>query len=191
MIAFYYGLTGFACVWFYRTTLTSSSARLRHAGRHPAARRRHPARRLRRVASATSTPARTTARRRSSASAVSSCIGIGSLLLGVVLMVIWQRVGAGLLQGRDAAQAAATTWCWRSSDEDRAGVGLPDSATMPTVIAPDLSNLPLGEAAHRPGDRRGVRPEPRPVEADPGRHARRRPTSPTDGDDGDGPPTGA
>ena len=26
MIAFYYGLTGFACVWFYRKTMCSSSA---------------------------------------------------------------------------------------------------------------------------------------------------------------------
>ena len=27
-IAFYYGLTGFACVWYYRRTLTSSARNL-------------------------------------------------------------------------------------------------------------------------------------------------------------------
>ena len=27
-IAFYYGLTGFACVWYYRKTLTSSARNL-------------------------------------------------------------------------------------------------------------------------------------------------------------------
>ncbi len=31
--------------------------------------------------------------------------------------------------------------------------GLPDSGDMPTVIAPDLSNLPPGETAAQPRDR--------------------------------------
>ena len=33
MIAFYYGLTGFACVWFYRKTMWAKPARRPHAGR--------------------------------------------------------------------------------------------------------------------------------------------------------------
>ena len=47
MIAFYYGLTGFACVWFYRKTLTDVGAQLPDARRGAAARRRHADRRLR------------------------------------------------------------------------------------------------------------------------------------------------
>ena len=38
-IAFYYGLTGFSCVWYYRKTLTSSARNLWMRGILPAARR--------------------------------------------------------------------------------------------------------------------------------------------------------
>ena len=41
MIAFYYGLTGFACVWYYRKTFTAVGARHRDARRGAAARRHH------------------------------------------------------------------------------------------------------------------------------------------------------
>ena len=42
MIAFYYGLTGFACVWYYRKSLTRERPELLAAGHPPAARRPHP-----------------------------------------------------------------------------------------------------------------------------------------------------
>ena len=35
MIAFYYGLTGFACTWYYRKTLRGQRLRLLDARRHP------------------------------------------------------------------------------------------------------------------------------------------------------------
>ena len=38
-IAFYYGLTGFACAWYYRKNLTSSARNLWMQGILPAARR--------------------------------------------------------------------------------------------------------------------------------------------------------
>ena len=42
MIAFYYGLTGFACVWYYRSTLTESTRSLWLRGILPLARRPDP-----------------------------------------------------------------------------------------------------------------------------------------------------
>lgn len=47
MIAFYYGLTGFACVWFYRKTLASSFRHFIMRGLFPPARRHHAVRVLR------------------------------------------------------------------------------------------------------------------------------------------------
>ena len=51
-IAFYYGLTGFACVWYYRRNLTSSARNLLMQGILPVRRRRDPVvpRRLERLA---------------------------------------------------------------------------------------------------------------------------------------------
>ena len=40
MIAFYYGLTGFACVWFYRKTMWTQHPQHHHAGAAAAAGRR-------------------------------------------------------------------------------------------------------------------------------------------------------
>jgi hypothetical protein len=42
MIAFYYGLTGFSCVWYYRNTLTESARNLWIRGILPLARWPHP-----------------------------------------------------------------------------------------------------------------------------------------------------
>ena len=41
-IAFYYGLTGFACAWYYRRNLTSSARNLLMQGIIPVTRRAHP-----------------------------------------------------------------------------------------------------------------------------------------------------
>ena len=41
-IAFYYGLTGFACVWYYRRNLTSSARNLWMQGILPVRRRADP-----------------------------------------------------------------------------------------------------------------------------------------------------
>ena len=41
-IAFYYGLTGFACAWYYRRNLTSSARNLWMQGILPVSWRAHP-----------------------------------------------------------------------------------------------------------------------------------------------------
>ncbi len=42
MIAFYYGLTGFACVWYYRKSLTRKPRNFWLRGMFPLARWSHP-----------------------------------------------------------------------------------------------------------------------------------------------------
>ena len=46
-IALYYGITGFACAWWYRKTLTKNTRDLFMQGDHPGHRRRDPVRRAR------------------------------------------------------------------------------------------------------------------------------------------------
>ena len=90
---------------------------------------------------------RRTARRCSSASAASFVIGIGTLLLGVVLMVVYNADRAGLLPRRDAAGRAPADLLL----EPTAGSPwrLPDTHER-TVIAPDRSNLPPGREPYDP-----------------------------------------
>ena len=64
MIAFYYGLTGFACVWYYRKSLTESARSLWLRGILPLARRPHPVVRACSGSSGTTGPPRATATRR-------------------------------------------------------------------------------------------------------------------------------
>ena len=89
MIAFYYGLTGFACVWFYRKTMSEKPRDILMQGIIPLLgglllRRRSSSTRAR------PTPTRTTATRAIGGIGGVFVIGIGSLLLGVVLMFVWQ-----------------------------------------------------------------------------------------------------
>ena len=60
--------------------------------------------------------------------------------------------------GQDPADAQRTTWCWRRPPTSGGGAALRPARRrhMPTVIAPDLSNLPPGWDGDRSGDRRGV-----------------------------------
>lgn len=73
-------------------------------------------------------------------------LGVGSLVLGVVLMEIYARIRPDYFAGRTLTRGQAELVL-----APGAGVvphvGLPDSGKMPTVISPDLSNLPPGERA--------------------------------------------
>ncbi len=87
-IAFYYGLTGYACVWYFRRELFTTAHSFFFKFLFPLLGALHADRRLRaRARSTCSTP--TTATRSCSVSGGVFVIGIGSLLLGVVLMVVW------------------------------------------------------------------------------------------------------
>ena len=145
MIAFYYGLTGFACVWFYRKTLTSSPRNLLMRGIVPL---------LGGVILLVifmygliqyAKPSWLTDAQGNNVTIFGygavAVVGIGALVLGVILMVVWRVTAPGFFRG--------ITLPRRSHDlllepvtASSPHFGLPDSGDMPTVISPDLSNLP-------------------------------------------------
>ncbi|WP_431277017.1 APC family permease [Leifsonia poae] len=149
MIAFYYGLTGFACVWFYRKTLFSSFRHVIMRGLFPL------------VGGLMLTAifiyglisfaapdwlvdddGKNVTILGIGAEAV---VGVGGLVIGAVLMLIWWWRRPDYFRGQTLP---------RRSDDlvlTPAGVvptfGLPDSGDMPLIISPDLSNLPPGQTA--------------------------------------------
>ena len=99
MIAFYYGLTGFACVWYYRTNLTSSPRNFVFQGLLPFLGGLMLLGAL--VWSlkddwlapsdvSTSYTGWHMPFRRTGRSAASFLLGIGTFLVGIVLMFVWQ-----------------------------------------------------------------------------------------------------
>ena len=149
MIAFYYGLTGFACVWFYRKTMWAKPRDVVMQGVLPllggimllAA--FFIACKLYADPDWGATPA-------SGGIGGVFLIGIGSLLLGVILMEIYARISPSYFQGETLPMRHSAELLLVPADGSVARFGLPDSGEMPTVIAPDLSNLPPGRAAVDP-----------------------------------------
>jgi hypothetical protein len=76
-------------------------------------------------------------------------LGIGSLLLGVILMFVWQAKAPAYFRGQTLPKRAADELLLADDDQPRTRVALPDSGEMKTVIAPDLSNLPPGQRVVR------------------------------------------
>jgi amino acid transporter len=152
LIAFYYGLTGFACTWFYRKTLTRSTRDFVMRGVVPlvgglalAVVFVYGLLQYAKPDWLTDDDGNNVTIFGLGAVAV---VGIGALILGVILMVVWWAMAPRFFQGR--------TLPMRSADlllepvEPAPAFGLPDSGEMSTVIAPDLSNLPPGETAVNP-----------------------------------------
>ena len=77
-------------------------------------------------------------------------IGIGSLVFGLVLMLVFQAVSPAYFRGETLPKAHHGELLLVPADGSVAHLGLPDSGEMPTVIAPDLSNLPPGQRAIDP-----------------------------------------
>ncbi len=75
-------------------------------------------------------------------------IGIGSLVLGAVLMFIYSRVAPPFFRGETLTKGSHDLILPPSHP---IGIGLPDSREE-TVIAPDLSNLPPGQKPLDPRD---------------------------------------
>lgn len=144
LIAFYYGLTGFACAWEFRRSL--------HSVRDVLMRLVLPL----------------LGGLFMLAVFVLACIeyadpdygetvlfgvggvfvvGVGSLVLGLVLMVVWNRVAPAFFRGETMLRGTGDLVLDRAT----ATVALPDSQEA-TVIAPDRSNLPPGR---EPWDPRG------------------------------------
>jgi hypothetical protein len=75
-------------------------------------------------------------------------VGIGALILGLVLMVVWRFMSPGFFKGVTLPKRADLLL--EPAVGSVARFGLPDSGDMPTVIAADLSNLPAGGTAVDP-----------------------------------------
>lgn len=165
MIAFYYGLTGFACTWYYRKTLMSSFRDFIMRGLFPfvgglmlLAVFVYGLIQFAAPDWLTDANGKNVTIFGIGAEAV---VGVGGLLLGVVLMGIWWLRRPDFFRGETLP---------RRSDElvlapghGRVPTfGLPDSGRMPEVIAPDLSNLPPGQTAVDAETGKPVEPEQRP-----------------------------
>jgi amino acid transporter len=157
MIAFYYGLTGFACVWFYRKSFYKSF-------RNIVMRFAFPLLGGLMLAAAFGFGLYTYAaadweQTGPSAHPVDlavnffgwvvgddAVIGIGGILIGFVLMFIWWAIKPDFFRGQTLAKMG-DDYVLAPGDGRIATFGLPDSGRMPEVIAPDLSNLPPGQRA--------------------------------------------
>jgi amino acid transporter len=158
MIAFYYGLTGFACVWFYRKTMWARPRDIVMQGLLPI---------LGGVllVGFFLKACWTYADPDYGYTSIGSIggvflIGVGSLLLGVVLMFVYQAIAPAYFRGETLPKRDSGDLVLVGGGEHPVGVRLPDSREQ-TVIAPDLSNLPPGQEAidpatgkriHRPDD---------------------------------------
>jgi len=144
MIAFYYGLTGFACVWFYRKTMWGRPRNIIMQGLLPF---------LGGLLLLTFfvIACKTYADPDYGYTSIGSIggvflIGVGSLLLGVVLMFVYQAMAPAYFRGETLPKAHSGDLILVGGGDRPLGVRLPDMREM-TVIAPDLSNLPPGMEA--------------------------------------------
>ena len=144
MIAFYYGLTGFAAVWFYRHDIFTSGRNFFMKGLLPF------------LGGVMLLGAFIIASYQYADPAYGSTtlngiggvfiIGIGSLLLGVVLMVVWNIIAPAYFRGETLEKRNSKDLILELPGEEET-VRLPDSGLPDIVIAPDLSNLPPGARA--------------------------------------------
>ena len=149
MIAFYYGLTGFACVWYYRKTLFHSARALILRGLFPLAGGLmllaifvYGTYNFAQPDWLTDAAGKNVTIFGIGAEAV---VGIGGLLLGFVLMAVWRLVRPEFFRGETLPRRSDDLVLTAQGTEPL--FGLPDSRTPATVIAPDLSNLPPGQRA--------------------------------------------
>jgi amino acid transporter len=142
LIAFYYGLTGFACVWYYRKHLQ---------GRNLWTKGVLPGLGGLLLLGAFVDAAYNYAQPDGGETTVFGIggvfvIGIGSLVLGAVLMLIYSRIAPAFFRGETLTKGSHDLVL---QPDHTVRIGLPDSHEE-TVIAPDLSNLPPGQHPEDP-----------------------------------------
>jgi len=160
MIAFYYGMTGFACVWFYRREIAGGGRPLWMKGVLPF------------LGGLLLLGAFVIACYQYAQPDYGNTtilgiggvfvIGIGSLLFGGILMVVYRVVAPPFFKGETLARLGAhdlvLAGVAREPESERQSLGLPGSGMPDIVIAPDLSNLPKGSSTvdrEDPGRSRG------------------------------------
>jgi amino acid transporter len=145
MIAFYYGMTGFACVWFYRKQIVAGGRPLWMKGVLPL------------LGGIMLLGAFVVASYQYAQPDYGNTtlfgiggvfvIGIGALLTGVVLMFVWQWFAPAFFRGETLVRRGAHELILSGIPFEEDSVRLPDSGLPDIVIAPDLSNLPKGAHA--------------------------------------------
>ena len=159
LIAFYYGLTGFACVWFYRKTMRRSRRDLIMQGIVPGFGGVILLAFFLIACKLYAAPDWGSGGTHIGNVGGVFIIGIGSLLLGVVLMYVWQAISPQYFTGETLPKRDAGDLVLVGGDDVAPSLRLPDSREQ-TVIAPDLSNLPPGQSAVDPTTgERVTRPE--------------------------------
>ncbi|MEP6481378.1 MAG: APC family permease [Rhodoglobus sp.] len=150
LIAFYYGLTGLACVWFYRKTLTSSFRNFIMRGLFPLVGAIILIGVLIYGLISFAAPDWLTDDNGDNVTifgiGATAVVGVGAIVIGFILMGIWAVRQPDFFKGRTLTKRSAVL-ILAPGDGRVANFGLPDSGTMPEVIAADLSNLPAGQTA--------------------------------------------
>jgi len=145
MIAFYYGLTGFAAVWFYRHEIFTGGRNFVMKGLFPF------------LGGFMLLGAFVIASYQYAQPDYGSTtlwgvggvfiIGIGALLLGAVLMFVWNGFEPAFFRGETLSKKTYSELVLLVPAMEDETVRLPDSGLPDIVIAPDLSNLPEGAVA--------------------------------------------
>ncbi len=150
MIAFYYGLTGFACVWFYRKTLTTSFRNFVMRGLFPFLGGAMLAAVFGYGLVQFAAPDWLVDDNGDNVTifgiGATAVVGIAALVLGAILMGIWALRQPEFFRGKTLPRRSDDL-VLAPGDGRVPTFGLPDSGRMPEVIAPDLSNLPEGQSA--------------------------------------------
>jgi len=143
MIAFYYGLTGFACAWYYRKSLSESTRTLVMRGILPLLGG------IMLLGAFVSASIQYADPEYGYTKVLGIggvfVLGIGTLLLGVVLMAVYNGIAPAFFRGETLAAMPAGDLVLAPTEPSVEYAGLPDSGLPSIVIAPDLSNLPPGE----------------------------------------------
>jgi len=152
MIAFYYGLTGFACVWFYRRTLFASAKNFLLRGLFPFLGGAMLLAIFFYGLISFAAPDWLTDDNGNNVTILGigaqAVVGVGGLLIGAVLMLIWRWRKPDFFQGKTLTKQSADLVLAGVGGRDPL-LGLPDSGVEAIVISPDLSNLPAGQRAVR------------------------------------------
>ena len=154
MIAFYYGLTGFACVWFYRKTAPKNPRDLLMqivipltGGLIMLATFAYGLKQFLAPDWLLDDDGNNVTLLGAGAVGV---VGLLALALGVVLMGVWFAMKPGYFRGLTLPTRAHGDLVLAGPHIDGHSVRLPDSGLPEIVISEDLSNLPTGQRAINP-----------------------------------------
>ena len=155
LIAFYYGMTGFACVWYYRRMIAQGGRDMWMRGVLPFL---GGLLLLGAFVDACYNYAQP-GYGKTTIFGIGGVfvIGIGALLLGGVLMIVYRLVAPSFFKGqtlpRRGAHDLILAGMAHEPASERESLGMPGAGMPDIVIAPDLSNLPEGSTAIDPETR--------------------------------------